>query len=531
MIVTDVEFQYALRNLHSEHLLSRTRIATHLKRVFATNSLREALIASVESAFAASPSSSETIELRDIVYRNDIEEAVPRSTAAKNHGISSRTFFRKRRRAIRMVVVHINNSLTSGSYAAEAFVRSTICEDGPSRQPNEIPFDKRDRLLYPLQHRGIEMFEACRANFASNRMVGDVFAMGASIAKLNGFRGLLQEQHKMELEIMDAELNIYLRNFSQASQVLDSAFERLPVLQCNRLWLLALLVRAQLAFIAGNLDNAEALARTVQDASTMYREIQLSAAILLGRIAALVGKPWQANTVSPQTEWDELRLRSVQARHDLIGGQFEAAYEAASTTYEQSLQHNFFPLAAQSAAILAGCHNAMSSERRSSATVDALKSLAISSANADLSRDLFQFSHRFAASWRWLDERADRDLASIYLSLRPQSAFATCATLRQHVPLLIRTILRRLANPANTTALNVIAEPLVHCVNQVEFISGALSNESNELAAFGEFLKVLIPIQRQPTFSRSFRLAAAVVIRALARSRSYYDLRALSTVS
>ncbi|HEY8314408.1 MAG TPA: hypothetical protein VIG51_09575 [Candidatus Baltobacteraceae bacterium] len=515
MIVTDDDVRYALRNLHSDRLLATSCLAGHLQRAFGSQSHREAVIAALERTFHALPQSAEIAELRDIVYRNDVERTGTRAPAAAGYGTSKRSYFRKRRRAVQLIVDYINDNVRFGAAAVALF----------SQRPESVKLESP----HPRRSRD-EMFYAFRTAFESNRVLGDLFAMERDLAALNGYRHLLAEHHAAEVEIMEAELEVYLRHFSQASRIVESLISRLPSLNCSRLWLLTLLVRAQLAFAVGNVHDAERLASTVQDASRTHGDLEVSAAILRGRVAVLTGKHWHSSGVAARTQSDELSLAAVQSRHYLIAGNYDAAHDAALWIHQRSLHCGFLPLASQSAATLAGCYGAVDPTQRGAHAVRALKLLAASGSNACVARDLFQFRGWSGPSASWIEAIGD-DLAAIYVSLRPRSAFCADASLRMAASLLIRAIVSRVHDAADVTSLEPLIDRLVHFTVGSGISGGALSRELPELIAFGDFLKVWVPISQQATFARTFNSAAGVVVRAVARLAGYQRLRALSIVS
>ncbi len=525
MLVTVDDVQYALRNLNCEQRLGDSRIVRYLLRTSKTRTFREAIIATVQGAFQASGDLPESVSLRDLLYKYDIENSVPRLDAAKNLGMSYRNFFRKRSQAIKIVVDYINGMSRGGTNAAIRFASHEF------RQQRPMPVSSNHaKPLAPPPESGFEPFESFRNRFETARMRGDVFAMEDSLAILYGRRKKLTEHQALESDIIQAELKLYLGQFSQSSILLDSAFERLTCQDSSRLWLFALVVAAQLAFTLGNLGDAESLAETVQNSPHTDESSLVRSTLLLGRISATAGTPWPLGSLSATTDWERLSINAIRARHDCVIGRYEDARTAALETKARALDFGFLPLASYCAATIAGCYRDRD-VLRAACVAESLRLLAASSCNAFTARDLFQFGSSFAPSSAWLHESIDTDIAAIYLGITPASAFRASAALRECVSGLIRIILSIAANPDRLPESSQSIEDLTHRIAATGQLGGTLSNEHPDLARFGEFLKVVNPLVRQASFSRSFSSAAGHVVRAIARLRSYENIRALSVVS
>ncbi len=520
MTVTNRDVAYALRHLHRPDLLARSPLASKLRSALATSSSRDGVVVAVKNAFATVEPSAEIDLLRDIVMQNAIDDFVPRESAAINHKMSLRSFSRKYARAVKIITDYINTALADrAGCALAAFAQFRSVDDCVACAADAVSADGVD-----------ELFDIARAGFISNRTLGDTFAMEASLDALHGFQSRLHEQQLMELGIMNAELSLYLGRYSVVSDILDGVFSKLGRSGSRRLWLAALFVNAQLSFTIGSLNEAHSLACAVREASSEETEMHVTSAALLGRIAALTGSAWHSLPHEPATKWEALSLAAVESRLLLLAGHREEAFHSASAVHSQSEQCGFVPLSSWSAATLAAHGLGIDDRGCSEFAIKALRSLAATSSNAVLARDLFQFGMHVSSVPKtvWLAEDAYSDIAAVYLSLKPESVFSSTEELQSHVPHLIRAICRRIEKPGDSAAFDESVELLSACINQTTCLRGTLWSESLELADFGEFLKVLVPLEQQVAFVRSFRASAAAAMRALARSRSYSKIRACS---
>jgi len=482
--------------------------------------LGDAVVVAVKNAFATVEPSAEMGLLRDIIVHNDIERFVPRESAAKDHKMSLRSFSRKYARAVRIVTDYVNTALSDRAQRAlAAFAHFRPADDRPAGDPDA------------LSGEGVaELFDRARSGFISHRRFGDAFAMEASLDVLHGFQWRLHPCQQVESDLMNAELNLYSGRYSAVGDILDSVFVRLGSSGSRRLWLAALFVSAQLSFAIGSLGEAHSLACAVRDASSEQSEMQVMSTALLGRIAALTGSAWDSLSYEPASEWHALSLAAVQSRLLLLAGHREEAFQSALAVHSQSEQCGFLPLSSWSAATLAAHDLAIDHRNCSKYATKALRLLAATSSNAFLARDLFQFGMHLSSVPRtvWLDEDAYTDIAAMYLSLKPDSVFSSTDELQSQVALLLRTICVQIAKPDISAAFDDAIEILSQCINQTKALHGPLWSEAGALADFGEFLKVLVPLEQQVAFARSFHASASAVMRALVRSRSYSKIRACS---
>ena len=526
MTATEEDVQVALRHLHRPDRLEESRLVRYLRKTFTGASFREAFLLSVESAFQGQPQTNKLLELRDIIYKTDVENAVPRARAAASLGMSYRGFFRKRKQAIRIIVDHINAVRNNGANQADWFYAPASLEISGTREPDNLAdgCSRHDRNMDVSA-----AFEAFSAATASGRVTGDLFSLEKGLAALCGRSMYLTAAQRIEALIVEAEIKLYRHKFSQASSKMDAVFERLSTSTFAQLWPLALYVRAQVAFAVGNVADAYGLAKAADDSPHSTHTIREQAMLLQGRIATMTRRPWHPQPEGGKTEWSDVSIEAVRARASLARGEYDNAVSVAQTARERSLQHGFLPVAAYCEATLAGCYAALVPDKRGASVANSLKLLGATSYNAFVARDLFQFGLSLRPSAAWLEPSIDDELARIFLTLTPASAFSPVSP--HIIAAFIRTILIRMSDPASAVTGDQAIAELAELIRGAGTSSALLSKEHPNLAEFGDFLKVLVPITRQPTFSRSFSAASGYVLRALIRQRSYHNIRALSVVS
>ena len=517
-MVTDEDVRDALHVFHDEETFAKCRLGRYVNRLYPSASPRAGFVAIVESAFQEFAAAQPMRRLRDIIFACDLERVVSREVAAKQIGIGLRTLFRKRTEAIRVIAAHFNALISaSQSDLPLPMVRGLINADA---QPAEAARSKAG-----------DVFAGVRLAFESSRMRGDILGMQTAVAGLNGSRRLLDARAAAELAIMQADLDLCHGRVAAAASRLAPILDALLSLQSSRLTRRAILARARLSFLSGNLSDAENMAQMVGQGHVLD-EVSSSAAALRGRIALLTGRNWERPAAPPSRAYDRLELQAVESRHLLCSGEYSEAFETSREAHEESLRCGFLPVAAYSAATLAAASRAAHLTTSDHWAGLALQLLAASGGNAQIAKDLFQFPIGSAHAVRWFDGASCSDLAAIYLTLHSASALDGTQALADSLPLLLRTILMRAYNDEIADSLTeALTEQLWNSAGPRDRVVHAYSAELQQISAFGEFLKVLIPAGQQPAFARRFQSAASVTIRAVTRSIGYRKMRALSFVS
>ncbi len=546
MIVTESDVRHLLRHLRQPHLLAKSRLATDLQNAFGTSTPRGAVTVAVQNAFSADEQSAEKLLLRDIIVQNDIENFVERTSAARGHAISLRSFYRKRTQAVRLLVQYLNAILARDNRVAHLSRRCHVVPDTVDEVTGNDVFcaaataasyaGKRaesERLLCEAQRRRDGRlsrgdlnvaFEISRTRFFCYRVFGDALAMSESLDTVRAYRPLLTAPQLLELSVMEGELHLYRAEFSVVATILDDAVGEMENLNSDRLRAMILFLRAQLDFTIGDLQGAQVWARAVRRVASQSPELRVRSTALLSRIAGLKGSPWRRFHGKTSGVWATLFLQSIQARHLFLTGRYDEAHHLASRVYLESYELGLVTVSCRSAATLAACYRGVDPGKCAQYAIASLRLLAASSSNTYLARDLFQFGGRLRgeSAIAWLDENAYGDLAVIYLALNPESAFAGADDRHNRVARLLRGIMRRVAGLNDPEPSEDSAAMISHSMH------GALSNEITHLTDFGEFLKALVPLEGQAVFASSFRSSALAAVRTIMRSRSYSTMRSLS---
>ncbi len=513
MVVSEENVRFALRYLEDDRILARSELAGHLQKFFSTKTRRDAVILAADGAFRALQPSAAVDELRSVVFAGSVERPDSHGNAAEALGLSVRSYFRKRQRAI-MVIASYLNSLLDGV------------------QPR-YKIDRREPAdLAPAHSRGSwynELFNSVKESFQLNRRLGDGPAMENDLSRIAGFQHFLPYQARVELRIMLAEADVYAGRSQEASKALEAVFETLP-LPYAELWRKALLVKACLAFSVGQWNDADRICDIIENAVPKPDEMNAAAAVIRARICSVRGIPCPASVVNAApAEW----LHLVEARQDIRVAQMQSARAGALELYAASIQEKSLPVATHAAAIVAASYSGSNGAERDVWALRALSVLAACGANAYISRDLFQFGSLLTATTQWFCERTYPELGSIYLTLVPDSECGASSELIDVLPALLNAVLLRVHG--RDAAAASVSEDIMDKINAVSLehrtVTGVLAREISHLSEFGRFLSVLIPLEEQASFVRRFASAAGITVRAIIRSAGYQRLRALTIVS
>jgi hypothetical protein len=518
-IVSEDDVRDALRCFHDEATFSQCRVGISAQRLYPAASARAAFIAIVEHAFEALPASTEGRRIRDVVFACDLEQALPRETAARHVGVAVRTLFRKRTQAIRIIADHMNAVIASSQSPLPPAILRMLDSDVEPVSLNKAVNGTHD------------LFAGVRIAFESSRMRGDLSGMQRAIRSLTGARNRLNAREAAELNLMQADLAIGYGRVADAASRLTHVFDVLTTLQSSQLTRKALLAKGRLSFLTGNLSDTTRTAALVHHGNALD-EVSAAAVALCGRAALVTGHAWEMPAALPSRAYDRLQLRAVEARHILCRGECTNAYNASLEAHDESMACGFLPLAAYSAATLAAASRAARSSASDHWACQALQLLAACGANTLVACDLFEFPYAAENAVQWFGGAPCTDLQVIYLTIHGTSELHRTEALADSLPLLLRTILLRAYNhEASELSTEALIERLWNSVGCRDRVVHAYASELQRIIAFGDFLKVLVPRAQQPAFERRFRSAASVTIRAVTRSIGYRKIRALSIVS
>jgi hypothetical protein len=227
---------------------------------------------------------------------------------------------------------------------------------------------------------------------------------------------------------------------------------------------------------------------------------------------------------------DELFLRAIEARCDLLRGRQQHAYPAAQSVFEVSRNSGYFAIAAYCAATAALCHGVADTGARAGWAVTALNLYAACGSTFDLAKDLFQTGIAQRPELL-LAQTPDGTLVELYRCLQPCSPLNALPAFRELTASVVgATLMHTWYGEISQAATHRLIE-LAYDATGASAGSAPLAKELPHLAAFGEFLKVAVPEHRQGLFAERFTSSAGIIIRAITRALSHRRIRALSLVS
>lgn len=509
IMITHQHVRQALRYFDCERNFAGTDVGRRLLRAYPGQPPRDTFVSVVCSAFDCADA-RDALELRGLIFESDLENAVPRSTAARRMNTSLRSFYRKRSRAI--------------AYIAQYLDRLLDDDDAGTLAAFNAPEPAQSGVNSPH-------FQNVRSRYERHRICGDLVAMQDELAALAGYSDVLTDTDAVERALMEVETAISAGTMVDASRQLTLLLREVAARGDRRLRAFALLLQATLSLCLGKLQHARELATAIVDTFAQEAGIRSRAAILAARAAVLSGQqPSTGEMGVPANEHDALYLRAIAARGALLAGRSADAYEASLQVFQTSRAHGTLPIAAYSAATIACCCALGASGSQDAWAVTALKLLASCGCAADVAKDLFQFG-RLEAPRFLLAPALKSGVADIYKCLQPSSALNSLPAFGDLATDLLHAVIAHAAFGRISPESEQHLVEAAYAAGSESGCAAPIAKEVSSLRAFGEFLKCMAPAPQQGAYAQRFSSSAGIVVRSVTRALSHRRIRALSLVS